>query len=110
MARYPLSRLAALLAAVSLEAMLCAGPVAAQTVQMFDEAPSLEQLRNILIPESRGGQARRLEIPRRDVDAPRLSQPAALTTTAAPAPSNTLAPPAPEAPRPVASQSVAPPA
>src|SRR5262249_4913120 len=79
--------------------------------QMFDEAPSLEQLRNILIPESRGGLARRLEIPRRDVvDGPRLSQPAALSSPATPPSGSSTAPPAADAARPVPPQSAAAPA
>jgi outer membrane protein OmpA-like peptidoglycan-associated protein len=80
MTRYLPSRIAAVAAAVSLEALMFAGPGVAQTVRMFDEAPSIEQLRSILIPESRGGVGRRIEIPRRDLpDAPKLAQPAALS-------------------------------
>ena len=38
----------------------------AQTVQIFDEAPSVEQLRSIMIPKSRGGQTRSIVLMRPD--------------------------------------------
>jgi OOP family OmpA-OmpF porin len=37
---------------------------AAQSVQMFEETPSLEQLRNVLVPESTGGASRGIVIRR----------------------------------------------
>ena len=102
----PYYRLAALAAAVSLEALLLAGPALAQPVQVFEEAPSIEQLRKILIPESRGGASRKIELPRRDtIEGPRMVQPAAAPATD-PAPS---AVPAPMAPAPAAAPAAAPP-
>ena len=53
----------ALAAAASLHALLLSGTAMAQSVQMFDEAPSLEQLRSIMIPESHGGLSRRIVLP-----------------------------------------------
>jgi outer membrane protein OmpA-like peptidoglycan-associated protein len=48
-----------LLAVAALGCMLVTGGAAqAQTLQIFDEAPSIEQLRTIMIPESRGGLTR----------------------------------------------------
>jgi hypothetical protein len=38
--------------------LLMQGAVQAQTVRVFDEAPSIAQLRSIMVPESRGGQSR----------------------------------------------------
>src|ERR1043165_2771138 len=59
-------RLAALAATVSLGSVL-AQTGHAQTVRVFEDAPSLEQLRSILIPESKpGGLSRRIELPRRE--------------------------------------------
>jgi outer membrane protein OmpA-like peptidoglycan-associated protein len=43
-------------------ALLMCGPSFAQTVRMFDEAPSIEQLRSIMIPESRSGASRTIVI------------------------------------------------
>lgn len=39
----------------------------AQTVRIFDDAPSIEQLRSIMIPESRGGQSRSIVLLRPDM-------------------------------------------
>ena len=59
-------RIAALAAAVSLDALVAASGHA-QSVRIFEDAPSLEQLRSILIPETKpGGLSRRIEIPRRE--------------------------------------------
>jgi outer membrane protein OmpA-like peptidoglycan-associated protein len=67
MSSRPSLRAAALAAGAAVGALLLAGPVHAQTVRMFDDAPSIETLRQILIPESKpGGLSRRIEIPRRD--------------------------------------------
>jgi outer membrane protein OmpA-like peptidoglycan-associated protein len=50
--------------------LLLAGHAFAQTtVQMFDDAPSLEQLRSIMIPESRPGLSRTIVIQRPDTTA-----------------------------------------
>lgn len=51
-------------------AMLLFGSGAmAQTVQVFDDAPSIEQLRSIMIPESQPGHARTIVIQRPDTSA-----------------------------------------
>jgi OmpA-OmpF porin, OOP family len=95
--RRPSSRAAALAAAVSLQALLLADPTSAQSVQMFDQAPSIEDLRKILIPETGpGGLSRRIELPRREAlaGAPTV-RPASMTTSetgSAPAASPTPAP------------------
>jgi OmpA-OmpF porin, OOP family len=126
--RRPSFHVAALAAAVSFEALMFAGPALAQNVQMFDQAPSIEELRKILIPETRpGGLSRRIEIPRRDsiAGAPMI-QPAAAQmdgagsapTSLAPATSAPTTPaqaamevptpvPVPAAPRPAATQAAA---
>jgi OmpA-OmpF porin, OOP family len=66
MTRRHVLRLAALAATVSLGSVLA--PIGhAETVHLFEDAPSLEQLRSILIPESKpGGLSRRIELPRRE--------------------------------------------
>jgi outer membrane protein OmpA-like peptidoglycan-associated protein len=68
--------------------LIVAGPASAQQMPVFEQAPSVETLRNILIPESSGGTARKIIVPRReDVDAAKPIQPAAASTSApAPAP------------------------
>ena len=39
-------------------ALMLGGAASAQTVQMFDDAPSVEQLRSIMVPESQPGASR----------------------------------------------------
>ena len=102
--------------ALAIGAALFSQPRAQAEVRLFEEAPSVEQLRAILIPESRPGMARRIEIPRRDtLEAAKPIQPAAAATTspAAPQPMATETPSAPapiDAPAtaPAAEQSAAP--
>jgi outer membrane protein OmpA-like peptidoglycan-associated protein len=78
-------RLAALAATVSLGSVL-AQTGHAQTVRVFEDAPSLEQLRSILIPESKpGGLSRRIELPRRETLAGESSVRPAAAEPAAPA-------------------------
>ena len=84
---------ATLAAAASLQALLPGGDALAQGVRMFEEAPSLEVLRNIIIPESRPGLSRRIVITNPDRPAPSM----------APAPV-AYSEPAPEAPAPRWSQ------
>jgi outer membrane protein OmpA-like peptidoglycan-associated protein len=63
--RSRLNRIALLASA----AMLLAGaPVFAQTVRVFDDAPSIEQLRSIMVPESQPGMSRSIVIQRPDTD------------------------------------------
>ncbi len=98
--RHHLPRRAAL-AAVSLQALLLCGPAMGQSVQMFDEAPSLAQLRSIMVPESHGGSSRRIVLPHVDGVATSSSlQPAAFAMPAPAAPI-TLATPAAPAPQPM---------
>jgi OOP family OmpA-OmpF porin len=95
-------RIAALAAAVSLNALLAASGHA-QSVRMFEDAPSLEQLRSILIPETKpGGLSRRIEIPRRETLAGEPVARQASAEQAAPSRTIVLPPPTlrsePEAP------------
>jgi OmpA-OmpF porin, OOP family len=84
-------RLAALAATESLGSVL-APTGHAQTVRLFEDAPSLEQLRSILIPESKpGGLSRRIELARRETLAGESSvRPAAVEREA---PAQTAMPP-----------------
>jgi len=79
-----------------------AGPRAQAQVQLFEEVPSLEQLRTILIPESAPSASRRIII---NAPKPQWLQPAALTQPGAQA--EAPAAPAPAAGKP-ASQEAAP--
>jgi outer membrane protein OmpA-like peptidoglycan-associated protein len=113
MFRRPSSFAAALATAVSLEALLLAGPVLAQNVQIFEETPSIEELRKILIPETTpGGASRRIEIPRRDAIGPApMVRPAALEEDRAePAPSAPPQAAPPQSPPPAAVEAPARPA
>jgi OmpA-OmpF porin, OOP family len=51
-------------------ALMLGGAASAQTVQMFDDAPSVEQLRSIMVPESQPGAGRSIVIQRPDTAAP----------------------------------------
>lgn len=95
------------LIALAMGAALFTQPRAQAEVRLFEEAPSVEELRAILIPESRPGMARRIEIPRRDsFDTAKPIQPAAATTSpAAPQP---MASQVPSAPAPVEAPAAAP--
>jgi outer membrane protein OmpA-like peptidoglycan-associated protein len=68
----------ALLAAASLPAMLIGYAALAQgqpsPVQIFEEAPSLDLLRSIVVPESRPGLSRRIVLTNPDRPAPPMSQ------------------------------------
>ena len=85
---------ATLAAAASLQALLPGGAAQAQGVRIFEEAPSLEVLRSIIIPESRPGLARRIVIGNPDRPAPMMAPEAvgfsAPASDAAPGP---IAPP-----------------
>src|SRR6202011_4569338 len=66
------------LIALAIGATLLAQPRAQAEVRLFEDTPSVEQLRAILIPESHGGTTRRIEFPRHDtLDAAKPVQPAA---------------------------------
>lgn len=74
----PMTRTA--LIALAIGASLLVQARAQADVRLFEDTPSVEQLRAILIPESHEGATRRIEIPR-PVDAPKPIQPAAATGT-----------------------------
>jgi OmpA-OmpF porin, OOP family len=57
------------IAIIASGAMLLSGGAFAQTVQVFDDAPSIEQLRSIMIPESLPGASRTIVIQRPDAGA-----------------------------------------
>jgi outer membrane protein OmpA-like peptidoglycan-associated protein len=63
------SRLARIAVAASGAMLLLGSHAFAQTVQMFDDAPSIEQLRSIMVPESRPGLSRTIVIQRPDATA-----------------------------------------
>lgn len=102
------------LVALVIGASLLVQASAQADVRLFEDTPSIEQLRAILIPESHGGMTRRIEIPR-PVDAPKPIQPAATTGTSQPqsdtaATSGKSAPAAAPAAAPAPQQVVPPPA
>ncbi|MDO9708136.1 OmpA family protein [Paracraurococcus lichenis] len=74
----------------TLASLLLGGPAMAQTVHIFEEAPPLEMLRNIMVPESRPGLTRRIVLGQPTMPAPAQIQ--APVSAPAPAPA-----PAPEA-------------
>ncbi len=93
-----------LAAIASLQALLLCGSAMGQTVRMFDEAPSLEQLRSIMVPESRGGLSRKIVLPHLDgIAASDSLQPAVFNPPAAAMPTAT---PIMSAPQPVQRQAV----
>jgi OmpA-OmpF porin, OOP family len=109
----------ALAAVASLQALLLCGPAVGQTVRMFDEAPSLEQLRSIMVPESHGGLSRRIVLPQANgaaasnpVQPPAVPMPVASATPTAPPPvaEAEATQPEPRAAMPVAFRSTHPPA
>src|SRR4051794_33038452 len=63
------SRFSCSLIAASGIALMMGGSALAQTVRVFDDAPSLEQLRSIMIPESQPGIGRTIVIQRHDTGA-----------------------------------------
>jgi outer membrane protein OmpA-like peptidoglycan-associated protein len=98
-------------------ALMLGGSALAQTVQMFDDAPSIEQLRAIMVPESHPGLSRTIVIQRPDTSAaatsvqhvatqvmPAPRTPVAATdvpaTADAPAPVEQVAASVPASPRP----------
>jgi OmpA-OmpF porin, OOP family len=80
------------LIALAIGASLLVQARAQADVQVFEDTPSVEQLRAILIPESHGGMTRRIVI--RNPDAPSPVQPAAATGTSS-QPHSDTAPTAP---------------
>ena len=78
------------LIALAIGASLMGQARAQADVQVFEDTPSVEQLRAILIPESHGGTTRRIVIGN-PVDAPKPIQPAAATGTSSQHQSDTTA-------------------
>src|SRR5579862_7022206 len=80
-------------AALILGFALCTQAIAQDQVRVFEEAPSLDQLRAILVPDAGPGQSRKIEFPPRESANP-------ITTTSAPtaAPAPIAASPQPPAP------------
>ena len=73
-------------------------------VRVFEDTPSIEELRAILIPEFHGGVTRRIEFPRRDaLDGAKPIQPAAASGATFQPSSQPEATPTPDAPAPAAS-------
>lgn len=99
------------LIALAIGAALLVQPRAEAEVRLFEDTPSVEQLRAILIPESSGGVSRRIEFPRHDVlDAAKPIQPAA-ASAASPTQSQPSTAPTPSASAPAsAPERIAPPA
>jgi outer membrane protein OmpA-like peptidoglycan-associated protein len=89
------------LAALVIGASLFARTEAHAQVQLFDEVPSVEQLRTILIPDSAPSASRRIIIPgREEMPRSQITQPASLTEAATqlpPPPSKASSASAPQA-------------
>jgi outer membrane protein OmpA-like peptidoglycan-associated protein len=81
MRHHRFSRSFLLAAIVSLPGLLSGGMAHAQGVQIFDQAPTLEQLRSIIIPESNGTLTRRIVFP--DAQSAAVAAPAAQQAPAA---------------------------
>src|SRR3954468_23020816 len=96
-----------LFAATATALLLTASAASAQPVRIFDEAPPLELLRSIMIPESNGGQSRSIVIQKPDTG-PSAVQRAATAVAPEPrvAPSAAAAAPRPATPRPAPAPSV----
>jgi OOP family OmpA-OmpF porin len=78
--------------------LLLGGPAAAQAVSVFDNPPSIEQLRAIMVPESQPGASRSIVFQRPDVD---LSTPNVQRASTDPQPAPRRRPVAKAAPRPI---------
>jgi OOP family OmpA-OmpF porin len=86
------------LIALAIGGALLVQPRAQAEVRLFEDTPSVEQLRAILIPESHGGVSRRIEFPRRDaLDAAKPIQPAAAPGAMSPTQSQPSTTPTPNA-------------
>jgi outer membrane protein OmpA-like peptidoglycan-associated protein len=80
MRNFHTSRLGRIALAASGAMLLLGSHAFAQSVQVFDDAPSIEQLRSIMIPESHPGLSRSIVIQRPDTSA---AQPASAVQTVA---------------------------
>jgi outer membrane protein OmpA-like peptidoglycan-associated protein len=92
------SRIAVFAAAASLQALLAGSAAMGQTVQIFDEAPTLEQLRSIMIPESHGGLSRKIVLPHVGPSTPPAPVQSATATASAGPASEPVSSSEPEAP------------
>jgi OmpA-OmpF porin, OOP family len=87
------------LTALAIGAALLVQTQAQAEVRLFEEAPSVEQLRAILIPESHASISRRIEFPRRDtLETAKPIQPAAASAPVSPPTSEPIAAPPSSAP------------
>jgi outer membrane protein OmpA-like peptidoglycan-associated protein len=109
MARLPSPRTALVACAALAGLAALSAPAAAQTVQMFDEAPPLEVLRSIMVPESHGGATRRIVMPSVNLSDPAVQHASMSTSTppSEPAPASTSARAAMPAPAPAATLAAA---
>jgi OmpA-OmpF porin, OOP family len=74
------------LAALVLGFALCAPALAQEQVRVFEEAPSIDELRAILVPDSGPGKSRKIELPRADgTTAPSAAAPAPMVAAPQPA-------------------------
>ena len=74
------------LAALVLGFALCAQAIAQEQVRVFEEAPSIDELRAILVPDSGPGKSRKIELPRADgTTAPSAAAPAPMVAAPQPA-------------------------
>ena len=101
------------LIALAIGGSLLVQPRAQAEVRLFEDTPSVEQLRAVLIPESHARASRRIEFPRHDaLDAAKPIQPAAAPGAMSPTQSQASTTPPSNAPAPVAAsapEQVAPP-
>jgi OmpA-OmpF porin, OOP family len=96
------------LIALAIGAALLGQPRAQAQVLLFEDTPSVEQLRAILIPESHGGVSRRIEFPRRDaLDQAKPIRPAAASGATSPTDAQPNTAPTPGPSQPVAAPAAA---
>src|SRR5260370_35179543 len=89
------------LIALAIGGSLLVQPRAQAEVRLFEDTPSVEQLRAVLIPESHASASRRIEFPRHDaLDAAKPIQPAAAPGAMSPTQSQPSTTPPSNAPAP----------
>lgn len=90
-------------------ALMLGGSALAQTIPVFDDAPSLEQLRSIMVPESRPGAGRSIVFQRPDAGVTASAvQRVATQAVPAPAPAPKAEPVSASVPAPAKAQAVRP--
>ena len=96
------------LIALAIGGALLVQPRAQAEVHLFEDTPSVEQLRAILIPESHASVSRRIEFPRHDaLDAAKPIQPATASGAMSPTQSQPSTTPTPNTPAPVDARAAA---